>query len=914
MTKKGVCAVEELREAQQALVALDGGVSASRGATKALNEKLSRCQEQLRESEAVRRRTAREQETLATDLRCELASKEECVAGLRGELEALAADRGPAKRNYGMSIDPEWHEPDTISKLKGQVSTVTQEKRMVEHELRAKIDARDATIATLVLSTSHQEAGLGELKSEVHRLQQELTDDKALSENVATEHLQGVKASQRREVERLQERTHDLTLELTQTKRRLARVTDELECAKSHLDAADGTPDVQELAGRLVIAEQSHKLLRAESAAQLQERDAAIANLLQTVQAHEGDAARLRADAARLQRRVGTGAEECRRLQHESEIFAAQIIDQDEEFDGLHARLQEQTGEIAALRRDAAATSADARRVDNLERQLKELQEEKRRGTTMIRDLEDQLRDVKLTRAKEDGFELERLTLALKSAIDEKETTEEKLTNQIDSLRKLRNHAVEDFEAKLQERAAQITSLESELLELREKEDFDDIFLDEKQGSPKKQLLEEKEQLLEERDLLLVKVKSLGEDIASLRAVADSQQLSELKTKLVQSERLRKELEQNRSLLNSSKDKEMDRVRRQLSEARETQTARETEQLGLLKKLEGENHNIREEFTIKIQQKNSKLVALEQTLAAQEQVVGNMSNEMDQLQNGMEKVSVARRAEIEEISQELMDCKSTATRLEREVVALSMKLDEKKLKHKAEVAKLKENIGDLEAETPFERTVRRDVKHGDKKREHELTEKNDHLKWLNSSLKGENEKLQGKVEQLKASQARKDDQSPASKSAKNNDRWRNVALQEQVAVLSQRVIELEEGASAVPQLPQAPRPSVLQSPVPRSAPGAGGAARRPPAAPKSALRASTYDTANSANRDLLSDAGEPVPTPGPSPPVLPRGSGMTKSADASKRRFSLRHAKRGFSSSPKFDDASTSNSTANYDF
>jgi len=46
----------------------------------------------------------------------------------------------------------------------------------------------------------------------------------------------------------------------------------------------------------------------------------------------------------------------------------------------------------------------------------------------------------------------------------------------------------------------------------------------------------------------------------------------------------------------------------------------------------------------------------------------------------MEKISVQRRAEIEELQQELMNYTTKATRLECEVMALSMKLDDKKLK------------------------------------------------------------------------------------------------------------------------------------------------------------------------------------------------------------------------------------------
>ncbi|KAL7534909.1 hypothetical protein ACHAXR_006149, partial [Thalassiosira sp. AJA248-18] len=932
LAENEISAGEELSEARQALIALDKerrSPSRERDCEdekkiKALNEQLAACKEQIGKGEATLNRTVREKEMVISDLRSELSSKVKFAHDLKEELETLqlSVEHGPTKRNYGMSIDPEWHEPDTISKLKVQVSTLSKEKTMVENELRSKIDARDSTIATLVLSASNQESIIVELKSDLTRLQM-LVDSRSSSESVTSEQIKEIDANRRKEVDRLKDRTHDLTMELKQTKRKLLSVTDALECATSQLAETDAMPDVQDLAGRLVISEQTQKMLKTENADNLKERDAAIANLLQSMQANDGVIANLRADVEKFKAKLNESIEENRRLQHESEIFAAQIIDQDEEFEGLNDRLKEKTSEVASLKREIASSAAEVRHVKNLERQLDEVKEEKRSNLSRINQLEVELRDVELKKAEVDGFEVERLKLELRNAIDDKASTEEKLNKQIESLRKLRNHAMEDFESKLRERDGQISSLEKELLDLREKvmdDDMDDIFLEDEPGAG-----QTKKQLLEERDMLLVKIEALGEEIEKLRASKDSDQLSELRTKLEHSEQLREELEKDRSIFNASKDKDMDRLHRQLSEAREAQTARELEQLSLLKKLESENSDIREEFTIRMKEKNAKIVALEQTLAAQEQVVGNMSSEMDQLQNGMEKISVQRRAEIEEMQQELMDYTHGKTKLEREVVALSMKLDDKKLKHKAEVAKMKDRIATLEAETPLERIVRTDNHEG---RDNELEEKNDHLKWLNASLRDENDKLKEKVGVLKksASNARKEESPSGSKSAKNNDKWRNVALQEQVAVLSQRVIELEESAaSSVVQSrrpPQSPRPSILHSPVMRSSLETGNSTARSSSAPKSALRVSTYD--NQANRDLLSNSDdERRPANTRTPPALPRPSGSSitpqSSPEKSKKsssRFSLRKrspsSKERLQSSPKFDDAS--NSTTNYDF
>jgi hypothetical protein len=198
----------------------------------------------------------------------------------------------------------------------------------------------------------------------------------------------------------------------------------------------------------------------------------------------------------------------------------------------------------------------------------------------------------------------------------------------------------------------------------------------------------------------------------------------------------------------------------------------------------------------------------------------------------------------------------------------------------------------------------------------------------NSSLKDENKKIKEKLDSLKASHA-KMEESPKSKTAKNNDKWRNVALQEQVAVLSQRVIELEEAAASeathrrTPQS-QLPRQSILHSPVIRTSLERDSPSGTPikSSVPKSALRHSTYTDAQSNANDLLSDAaGQPpaLPTPPrselstPIPMERSKGS-MEKSKGSKTSRFSIRRKSNLPPPSPKLDDASNGNSTTNYDF
>jgi hypothetical protein len=126
----------------------------------------------------------------------------------------------------------------------------------------------------------------------------------------------------------------------------------------------------------------------------------------------------------------------------------------------------------------------------------------------------------------------------LQATITEKYSNEDKMSKQIDSLRQLHSHAMEE----LCNRDRRITLPEKELLELREKildDSMDDVLIVDQTGQLKKQLIKE-------RDMLLVKIETLSEEIKSLRGALESKLLSELKSKLAHSEQVREELEKDR--------------------------------------------------------------------------------------------------------------------------------------------------------------------------------------------------------------------------------------------------------------------------------------------------------------------------------------------------------------------------------
>lgn len=307
-------------------------------------------------------------------------------------------------------------------------------------------------------------------------------------------------------------------------------------------------------------------------------------------------------------------------------VIAAQIIDQDAEFAELNAKLKEKNAELSAMNKDIASSKLDARKVASLQRRLDDMKDEKEGLLERIDDLSRQLKKAESSNVGVDEFEVERLADELQKA-----------TKQVESLRKLRNHAVEDFEAKLKLRDDQIASLEKELLDLKETAMNTNAFDIDLNGNPaptQEQMDELTDKCIElsgERDALKRNIATLNNEIEVLRASSESKLVSELRAKLAQSEAMRESVEKNRSMFTSNRDSEIDRLHKQLSEAKESQSTRELEQSARLKVLEKDNHEMREDFAIKIKEKNARIIALEQTLAAQEQVVGNMSSEVSYL-------------------------------------------------------------------------------------------------------------------------------------------------------------------------------------------------------------------------------------------------------------------------------------------
>ena len=289
----------------------------------------------------------------------------------------------------------------------------------------------------------------------------------------------------------------------------------------------------------------------------------------------------------------------------------------------------------------------------------------------------------------------------------------------------------------------------------------------------------------------------LGKEVSRLQLALDSLEngdarIRDLKKQVEDAEKARTQFEKTMistyerklNLMQMNKDLTIDGLRKELSQLKERQKETEADLLNKIRILESDKNEIEAELLAKMQHKNAKINFLEQTLSAHEHVSGHMKDELDQLQSGMETVSVSRRAEVEEMQEDLMDARAKATRNEREITSLKMRIEEQRLQHRNEVSRLENAIDSLESntDTPMMRDVTAEL---ERRLENDYRLQLDRLLTKMNHVQDENVNLRHTIE--------KDGKLRAS----NTDKWRNSALQEKVIKLQQRLRELEGDGGSV---------------------------------------------------------------------------------------------------------------------
>jgi len=357
-----------------------------------------------------------------------------------------------------------------------------------------------------------------------------------------------------------------------------------------------------------------------------------------------------------------------------------------------------------------------------------------------------------------------------------------------DEVKKLRNKQMSDQDGEsdvIQALSQEVKTLHAALTKREDEVEARDI-----EATVRAEVEDELFSMKQQKEFLSSEVTNLQ---AALNSVEnDNARIKELKKQVDEAQKGRTQFEKTMistyerklNLMQMNKDLTIDGLRKELSQCKERHKILEADLLSKIRSLETEKREIEAELQAKMQHKNAKIQFLEQTLSAHEHVSGHMKEELDQLQSGMETVSVTRRAEVEEIQEELMDAQAKATKYEREITSLKMKVEETRLQHRNEVDRLHNELMSLENDsvTPMMRDVaierERRLENVHRQQLKDLMTKVNLLQEENVNLKHNSDK-------------------DAKLRASNNDKWRNSALQEQVMKLQQRLREFEGDSESV---------------------------------------------------------------------------------------------------------------------
>ena len=755
---------------------------------------------------------------------------------------------------------------DAEEKLVRELTLLKSQKQEFECKVKVKLDDRDTTISTLVKSSVTQEQTLAKMKAEIETLKKSQRGiGSSNMDTLSVREIGAVKsardADRREEIEQLhtaldecrdvERRLHGEILHL---EKKLFVAENEVIRLKNLMDADVSNPlsRKKSMQYKLQRGRTVNAGIDNDQDEKLQERDSAIATLVKQSMAQEAFMKKLTAEnemlkedvkLRSLRKQIGTldgpTWDEMKKLQKESEIFASQIIEQDEEMQLLRLDLEDRDKEVTDLRRELAdlqndltttktkstSRDRDLDRIADLQAELDEMQEANETQRQEVRDLRRQIRDSQSALDSVDDLRLElehankslsemrckvgnsvqqdaSLRDELNESIASKDATEKRLEQQMESMRRLRVTAVEELEKKIRERdesieelkrsapKEEIESLKTEVERLKKDNDLKTSIAIDAQTSLQqlRKILDEQAKSDDGKAALIAEKATLMNEVAALKGKLDELEedmvgINLLKARLREAEDGRETAEKNImdsyerkiTLMKLNKDVTIDNLRKELLEAKTQNSEIEEDMIKHIKNLEMENKDLKDELDAKLQLKNSKINALEQTLGAQEQLVENMRQEMDHLQGSMERSTIGRRAEIEEMQQEVIDSTGKAQKLEREITSLKMKLEQKELEHESQMNKLEERFVAMQ-ESPLVTSMNKDTTD----RIADLKEKFENLKWRNTSLQEENKGLRTKLERAQDTTA-----------TMKNDKYRASALESENESLVKRVEELE---------------------------------------------------------------------------------------------------------------------------
>ena len=436
------------------------------------------------------------------------------------------------------------------------------------------------------------------------------------------------------------------------------------------------------------------------------------------------------------------------------------ILDLEAEIDELKEANMTQRNELRDLRRKALYSDSTTDEIVNVRNETMELKDAIEHQRTTIQQLNqekstliDEL-NAERTNKKELESEMRRdLQFAQESHKQQVLLLEKK----IDELKASPGHMSEDAVKALRDEIDTLRqSLASQSDDLRvaklNVQELEEILADQSTRDAAT-FEEEKEELFAEIESLTQRLHDADEKISVLEA--DTGIIADFKDKLERADEARETSEKNIidtferriSLLTLDKDVTIDKLRKELVIEKES-TAEEMEGLMMqLKTYQLEISELHEEMKEQIEHREARIYTLEATLTAQEQLIGNMKTEMDQLQGSMENSVARRKDENDELQQELLAISATSAKQEREITTLKLEMEAKSFEYQSTISKLEQKIASLER-APTELRNAQDLQM--ELRVKEVKDRLEKLKWRNASLKDENMNLRERLEQADA--------------------------------------------------------------------------------------------------------------------------------------------------------------------
>jgi chromosome segregation ATPase len=633
-----------------------------------------------------------------------------------------------------------------------ELEQVIRDRHVLIEDMQETLAERDTSIASLKKSfmTLEQQLSASQLEMAALRSYSHtgtdqgegydviLLDGNELSTN-EVEELQASLDSYQEKERRLMQENKLLNQEVSDAIQESNRVKSQLEAAQAEIDVLrfkldrDNDDIMSQTATDISVSPQ----------VQIQERDNAIATLVQQSMKQDEIIVELQSQLADVSNELkalresvaepsdaGPSWEQVAELRRETEIFASQVIEQDEEIETLARALGSREAEVEALESQvleltAKVSTADTEastkiadlssKVDDHEETNQQLQEEIRLLTKTLHDAEAE-NEASRARALESKMELDKLDNQIQLLSDEKANLEKMLADELagasqvdyleERLRALEAE-LEQKEAVLKQQEAQfealqrssqnttvdemeVESLRSEMATLQMDLAHQTDALDkamatilelerevaEKSSSAATDMNDEKEELMEEVESLSHHLEETHAEVKTLSNMVDNY---ELKLRLIAQD----------------KDVTIDSLNRLLAKEKE-ESALEIEHM----RREWETtlvqmKQLRDEVTTEVSDRDERIYTLQQALAANEDLVAQMKTEMDHLQGGMETKAVTRREEIEDMQQELVDLTTTVAHRDRRIKALQGEFEDKQMEHESELEKLRKVVENM---------------------------------------------------------------------------------------------------------------------------------------------------------------------------------------------------------------------------